>query len=199
MQRFLHTVSSSRVEPSLIFLETISSKPHKISNTSNRSHNLFEYQFAALNINNGNLIPPSIQPPAPNQRIEEPGKDDRKNIDTPVSTILNEITEKLNDIKGDMDLPPLEGQNESIEAAVMIEIRRLKMKKHKLKKLRKKMKFEFAKRKLRRKMRKEKIFQAELLAQINAADKFSAEAYVANKLDQLKNVPPPKPEIVKIF
>lgn len=145
------------------------------------------------------MIPPTIQPPTSNQRIEEPGKDERKNIDTPVSIIVNEIMEKINDNKGDMDLPPLEGQNESIEAAVMIEIRRLKMKKHKYKKLQKKMKFEFAKRKLRRKMRREKAFQADLLAQINAADKFSAEQYVADKLAQLKDVPPPKPEIVRIF
>ena len=199
-QRFFQSASASKIEPKSVCLEPITLKPIKIENIPKRTHTLLEYQFAALNMNNGNLIPPSIQPPASNQRIEEPGKDERKNIDTPVSSIVNEIMEKISDNnKGDMDLPPLEGQNESIEAAVMIEIRRLKMKKHKYKKLQKKMKFEFAKRKLRRKMKREKEFQADLLAQINAADKFSAEQYVADKLAQLKNVPPPKREIVRIF
>lgn len=164
-----------------------------------QNKSLFEYRFAALNINNGNVIPPSIQPPASNQRIEEPGKDERKNIDTPVSTIVNEIMDKITDIKGDMDLPPLEGQDECKEAAVMIEIRRLKMKKHKRKKLHKKMKFVFAKRKLRRQIKKEKEFQATLLAQIRDAEKFSAEQYVTEKLQRLKIVPARKPVIVKIF
>lgn len=198
-QRFLQSASTSKVEPRPVRLESISLKPSKVTHLSTCNDKSFEYQFAALNINNGNLIPPSIQPPATNQRIEEPGNDERKNIDTPVSTIVNEIMDKISDINGDMNLPPSEGQNESIEAAVMIEIRRLKMKKHKLKKLRKKMKFEFAKRKLRRQMKREKEFQADLLSQINEADKFSAEQYVADKLSRLKNVPRPKPEIVRIF
>lgn len=157
-------------------------------------------RFAALNINNGNIVPPSsIQRPVPNRQIEEPGNDERKNIDTPVSTIVNEIMEKINDTKGDMDLPPLEGQDECKEAAVMIEIRRLKMKKHKRKKLLKKMKFVYAKRKLRRRLRKEKIFQAELLAKIKEAEQFSAEQYVTDKLARLKVQPRPQPKVVKIF
>lgn len=170
-----------------------------LSNESKCRNSLLEFQFAALNINNGNLIPPSIKPPSPLQRIEDPAKDERRNIDTPVSTVVNEIMEKINNNIGSMDLPPLEGQNESIEAAVMIEIRRQKMKKHKRKKLLKKMKFVYAKRQLRRRLRKEKVFQAELLAQIKEADKFSAEQYVADKLARLKNVPPPAKEIVRIF
>lgn len=157
------------------------------------------YRFAAININNGNFVPPSIQPPTPNRRIEDPGNDERKNIDIPVTAIVNEIMEKISDIKDDMDLPPLEGQDECKEAAVMIEIRRLKMKKHKRKKLLKKMKFVFAKRKLRRKLRKEKVFQAELLAKIKEAESFSAEQYVADKLARLKVTPHRKPKLVKIF
>lgn len=163
------------------------------------SANLCEYRFAALNINNGNFVPPSIQPPTSNRRIEEPGNDERKNIDTPVTAIVNEIMEKISDIKGDMDLPPLEGQDDCKEAAVMIEIRRLKMKKHKRKKLLKKMKFVYAKRKLRRRLRKEKLFQAELLAKIKEAEQFSAEQYVADKLARLKVPPQPKQKLVKIF
>lgn len=158
----------------------------------------FEYNFAALNITNGNIIPPAIKPPAPLQRIEDPTKDERRNIDTPI-TIVNEITEKDLENLLSIDLPPLEGQNESIEAAVMMEIRRLKMKKHKLRKLRKKMKFVFEKRKLRRRMRREKEFQASLLAQIREAEKFSAEQYVNDKLARLKEVPQKKPELIRIF
>lgn len=180
-------------------MEPITLKPLHISNISKCDDKLFEYQFAALNINNGNIIPPSIQPPAPKQRIDEPGKDERKNIDTPVSTIVNEIIDKISENKGDMDMPPLEGQNDYMEAAVMMEIRRLKMKKHRLKKFRKKFKFDLAKRKLRRQQKKEKAFQAELLAQISAAEKFSAENYVSEKLSKSKQVPTRKPQIVKIF
>lgn len=83
------------------------------------------------------------------------------------------------------DLPPIEGQNESIEAAIIIQIRRHKMKKHRLRKLRKRMKFEWAKRHQRREMRKEKAFQADLLSQIREAEKFSAEEYVSMKLTKL--------------
>lgn len=146
------------------------------------------------------MISPSIQPPATKQRIEEPGKDDRRNIDTPISTIVNEIMEKINENKGDMDLPPLEGQDEGKQLMpLMMEIRKLKMKKHRRKKLLKKMKFVFAKRKLRRQMQREKEFQATLLAQIKDAEKFSAEKYVADKLARLKTAPTPQPEIVRIF
>lgn len=145
-------------------------------------------------------MPPSIQPPSPsNRRIEDPGNDERKNIDTPIATIVNEIMDKISDIKGDMDLPPLEGQDECKEAAVMIEIRRLKMKKHKRKKLLKKMKFVYAKRKIRRRIRKEKVFQAELLAKIKEAEQFSAEQYVADKLARLKMPAQEKRKLVKIF
>lgn len=196
---------SSRIEPTSlgsqnsIHLNNIFSESRYHAEQSADTVKLHAYRFAAININNGNFVPPSIQPPTPNRRIEDPGNDERKNIDTPVSAIVNEIMEKINDNKGDMDLPPLEGQDECKEAAVMIEIRRLKMKKHKRKKLLKKMKFVFAKRKLRRRLRKEKVFQAELLAKIKEAETFSAEQYVADKLARLKVAPQRKPKLVKIF
>lgn len=191
-------------------LQTASSAPKSNFNASLRLNslptkndapinNLLKYQFAALNINNGNIISPSIIPPNPNRRIEEPAKDERNNVDTPDPLIVKEITEQNLDNLIGFDLPPIEGQNESIEAARMIEIRRLKMKKHKRKKFLKKMKFVLAKIRLRRRMAKEKVFQASLLAQIRQAENFSAEQYVTDKLTRLKDVPPPKPEIVKIF
>jgi len=54
-----------------------------------------------------------------------------------------------------------------IQAARLIVIRRKKMKKHKLRKLRKRMKYVWAKVRQKREMRKEKAFQAELLAQVS--------------------------------
>lgn len=54
------------------------------------------------------------------------------------------------------------------------------------------MKFEWAKRRQRRELRKEKAFQAVLIAQIKEAEKFSAEEYVAEKLRKANEIPIPK-------
>lgn len=78
------------------------------------------------------------------------------------------------------------------EAIRMIVVRRRKMKRHKLKKLRRKMKFEWAKVRQRREMRKEKAFQAVLIAQIKEAERFDAEKYVAEKLRKANEVPLPR-------
>lgn len=78
------------------------------------------------------------------------------------------------------------------EAIRMIVIRRRKMKKHKLKKLRRKMKFEWAKVRQRREMRKEKAFQAKLLTQIKEAEQFDAEKFVSEKLRKANEVPLPR-------
>lgn len=153
-------------------------------------------ELSALNITNGNIIIPSTPPPGLNQSsIEEPEIVRRSEIETPLSVIVNEITEKNLDIMQSFDLPPNEGQNESIEAAILIQIRRKKMKKHKLRKLRKRMKFEWAKRNQRRELRKEKAFQADLLGQIRDAEKFSAEEYVTMKLAKSKPLPPVTPKV----
>jgi len=56
--------------------------------------------------------------------------------------------------------------NNEIQAARLIVIRRKKMKKHKLRKLRKRMKYVWAKVRQKREMRKEKAFQAELMGQV---------------------------------
>jgi len=61
---------------------------------------------------------------------------------------------------------PNVGNVDEIQAARLIVIRRKKMKKHKLKKLRKRMKYVWAKVRQKREMRKEKAFQAELLGQV---------------------------------
>lgn len=180
--------------PPIAVLRTALSKDG-VSPVTNRSNILRE--LSALNITNGNIIiPTSIQPPGLNQSsIEEPNNVQRSDIETPFAVIINEITEKNLDIMPSFDLPPIEGQNESIEAAILIQIRRRKMKKHKLRKLRKRMKFEWAKRDQRRAQRKEKEFQASLLGQIREAEKFSAEEYVTMKLVKSKPIEPPTPEV----
>lgn len=67
-------------------------------------------------------------------------------------------------------------------AARLIVIRRRKMKKHKLRKLRKRMKFVFEKIRNRREKRKETAFQAELLAQMKAAEDFDADKWAQDFL-----------------
>ncbi|XP_014282775.1 uncharacterized protein [Halyomorpha halys] len=78
------------------------------------------------------------------------------------------------------------------EAARLIVIRRSKMKRHKLKKLRIKMKFIWAKVRQRREMKKEKAFQAELMCKIKEAENFDARQYVREKLDKTNAVLLPK-------
>jgi len=70
------------------------------------------------------------------------------------------------------------------QAARMIVIRRRKMNRHKLKKLRKRMKFENAKRRQRSELRKEKQFHRNLSREMKRADDFSAEKYVSDKLSK---------------
>lgn len=98
-----------------------------------------------------------------------------------------------------LELPPNEGQSEDKEAIDMIEIRRLKMKKHQRRKWLKKYKYPEAKRRLRLRKRKEKEFQAELLAQIREAETFSPEKYVEDKLATLNVKIPKEQKIVKVF
>ncbi|KAG8227752.1 hypothetical protein J437_LFUL007542 [Ladona fulva] len=100
---------------------------------------------------------------------------------------INEISDGLKEI-----LSP--GKNKfEIYAARLIVIRRRKMKKHKLKKLRKKMKFEWAKVRQRRELRKEKAFQATLLEEIRLAEKFNAEEWAMDVLKRAKETPVSKP------
>ncbi|ENN70299.1 uncharacterized protein LOC109545491 [Dendroctonus ponderosae] len=88
--------------------------------------------------------------------------------------------------------PSTETSETPKEAHRMLIIRRKKMKKHKLKKLRKRMKFVYAKRRQRREMKKEKAFQAVLITQCKEAEKFSAEQYVEDKLNKLHEIVIPR-------
>jgi len=115
-------------------------------------------------------------------------------IEVPLLPNQQEIIDKNHSKIQDFELPATENGigEDGIQAAVLIKIRRRKMRRHKLKKLRKRMKFEYAKRRQKRELKKEKAFQAVLIAQIKEAEKFSAEQYVADKLKQANDNPIPK-------
>ncbi|XP_012233754.1 uncharacterized protein [Linepithema humile] len=80
-----------------------------------------------------------------------------------------------------MDLPTSEKIFEK-QAVRLIIIRRKKIKKHKRKKLRKRMKYVWAKIRLRRNQKREKEFQAGLIAKVKEAQAFDAKEYVKEKL-----------------
>ncbi|CAL7933224.1 unnamed protein product [Xylocopa violacea] len=84
-------------------------------------------------------------------------------------------------IEKSVELPSTENILEKL-AVHMIRIRRQKMKKHKRKKFRKRMKFVWAKIRARRNILKEKTFQAALLAKIKTAHAFDAKKYVEERL-----------------
>jgi len=77
------------------------------------------------------------------------------------------------------------------QAARLVVIRRLKMNKHKLQKLRKKMKFVWAKVRLRRKIRREKAYLDSKMALIRSAQQFDAKDYVASIIRKAKEEPMP--------
>lgn len=126
-----------------------------------------------------------------NSKIENPLI--TPDIEAPLQPTQEIVDQNPNRVQ-DFELPAVDNGvgEDGIQAAVLIGIRKKKMRKHKLKKLRKKMKFEWAKVRQRRELRKEKAFQAVLIAQIKDAEKFSAEQYVADKLKQANETPIPK-------
>ncbi|KAL1491546.1 hypothetical protein ABEB36_012127 [Hypothenemus hampei] len=101
---------------------------------------------------------------------------------------LSEPPNKVNEIIA----PTTESADVPKHAIRMIVIRKKKMRKHKLKKLRKKMKFVWAKQRQKREMKKEKAFQAVLIQRCKEAEVFSAEEYVTQKLNKLHQVVIPK-------
>lgn len=75
------------------------------------------------------------------------------------------------------------------EAARMIQIRRRKMKTHKRKKLKKRMRFLWQRLRFRREQRKENVFKEELYEQVKKTESFNAELYVADILHRINNKP----------
>ncbi|XP_064099978.1 uncharacterized protein LOC135210936 [Macrobrachium nipponense] len=96
----------------------------------------------------------------------------------PVPT-CNEVIDPV--IKNKIQEVPSDQVTEK-QAARLIVIRRAKMNKHKLKKLRKKMKFVWLKIIQKREYRKEKAFQAEQMAIVREAEAFDAQKYVEDVL-----------------
>ncbi|CRL06342.1 CLUMA_CG018900, isoform A [Clunio marinus] len=112
-------------------------------------------------------------------------------------TQVNKVIEDVNKIDKSIELPMHDNRivdDNGKQAAKhgMIMIRRRKMRKHKRRKLKKKMKFLWLKVTQRRELRKEKAFRAELLDQIREAEKFSAEEYVADRIRQATETPIPR-------
>ncbi|CAH0555919.1 unnamed protein product [Brassicogethes aeneus] len=124
-----------------------------------------------------------------NDRIQAPIN--KTKIDIPKGfNYIQPLIEPLQNLV--IEAPSTVNSDVTIEAARLIVIRRKKMKKHKLRKLRKRMKFEWAKVRQRREMKKEKLFQAELIQQCKEAEAFSAEQYVEDKLNKLNEIVIPR-------
>ncbi|CAH4023392.1 uncharacterized protein LOC123707001 [Pieris brassicae] len=91
--------------------------------------------------------------------------------------------------KDEIGLPAID--REEKQAIRLIVIRRKKMKKHQRRKLWKRMRHRWARVKKNRRIKKEKIFQSELMMMVKQADAFSAEQYVTSKIDKANHTPLP--------
>lgn len=119
-----------------------------------------------------------------------------ENIGLPLKTpsILDQIQDNLKWVppsptkEQPVEAPSLPNNNSVKEAARLIIIRRKKMKKHKLRKLRLRMKYVWAKVRQKREWKKEKEFQAGLIAQCKTAETFSAEEYVQQRIKRLNEL-----------
>ncbi|XP_043236730.1 formin-like protein 18 isoform X1 [Amphibalanus amphitrite] len=85
--------------------------------------------------------------------------------------------------------PAPSGDRGRRQAARLVVIRRRKMRKHKLKKLRKRMRYVWAKVKLRRSIRREKAFQAEQMAMIADARRFDPRQYMDEIIEKSSTLP----------
>lgn len=186
LHRRLSTLSIKSNVPPENVLSSLSPNEHILPFQRNRLISL-RSQITSVDIkspwHNNALINPSIDNPIITPVVE-----------APVQPNQQDIVDQIRSIVQDFELPTIDtGVGEDgKQANRLIKIRRRKMRRHKLKKLRKKMKFEWAKRRQRRELRKEKAFQAVLIAQIKEAEKFSAEEFVAEKLRQANEIVIPK-------
>ncbi|XP_034192035.1 uncharacterized protein LOC117609596 [Osmia lignaria lignaria] len=95
-------------------------------------------------------------------------------------TVKKPILHDLPFVDKSFELPSMENVTEKL-AVRLIVIRRKKMKKHKRRKLRRKMKFIWQKIRTRRNVEKEKVFQAKLIAKIKEAEAFDVQKYIDDK------------------
>lgn len=155
-------------------------------NTPNQHQNLFS-TIKCSGLDKSYTLP---QLPSTNSNVILDNLTNEKNVkvDVPLLPLLIEKVDVFNNLNTIIEEPVISGQIEK-HAIVMIIRRRKKMKKHKLKKLRIKMKFEWAKIRQKREMRKEKAFQLELSSKVKEGERFNAEQYVDNKLNLLHSEP----------
>ncbi|KAK0175638.1 hypothetical protein PV327_009374 [Microctonus hyperodae] len=115
-----------------------------------------------------------------NEIIDNPKNSNVHIIEPPQisQSIEDKIPEKS------LDLPAI-GVHIEKQAVRLIVIRRRKMKKHKRRKMRKRLTYVLRKIKGKRELNREKAFHEELLVQIRAAEKFDAKEYVASRLEIL--------------
>lgn len=112
-------------------------------------------------------------------------------VEKDLPSLLN-IMEKIEPGRPQQNVETPSNQVVEKQAARMIVIRRRKMKRHKLKKLRKKMKYVWAKVRQRREYRKEKLFQATQMAKVRHFETFNAVNYVNDMLKNTKEKPLPR-------
>lgn len=132
----------------------------------------------------------NITLPPPSQSIlkailEKPEVNENVKVDIPFCPFVVEKIDKFNEHQNITIEDPVNKEIAEKHAIVMIVKRRKKMKKHKLKKLRIKMKFEWAKVRQRRELKKEKAFQLEMSTKVKEGERFDAEKYVEQKLHLL--------------
>ncbi|KAI1296931.1 hypothetical protein HDE_05226 [Halotydeus destructor] len=137
-------------------------------------------------------------PPLPFNRtpIIDPKKIVEQTAPSLVSLIDSYFTPSPVTLNTEMQLPTASHHPKEIWAELingvnksLLRVRRDKMNKHRLRKFRKKYLALIKKVRLRREIKKEKLFRAELLAQIKEAEDFDAEKYVKNILSTIKNTP----------
>ncbi|XP_017759898.1 PREDICTED: uncharacterized protein LOC108550637 [Eufriesea mexicana] len=172
---------------------------YMLKNRNNAIH-ISNFSKSALNVAPSNVYI-KFMPKTLNMDIGNPDSTIKKIIhEIPLSKYIPPMKEPLikKPIEWDQPLidtsfqfPPTETILEKL-ASKLIKIRRRKLKKHKRIKLRKKMKFVWAKARINRNIQREKLFQAELLAKIKKAHAFNAKQYVEDKLKSLDQEVLPK-------
>lgn len=152
-------------------------------------HDRYDISHSANSVHNIKFVPRTL-----NIDFEMPTNGDllRNIIEMPL-TKISPLQEPVTRLPIQYNYPPLEkpielppnGETFEKRAVRLIVIRRHKIKKHKRRKLRKKMKYLWAKIRLRRSTQREKEFQAGLISQIKTAQVFDAKAYVNERLNIL--------------
>lgn len=148
---------------------------HGVSTSVVPAHGI-KFKPGTINIDFGIPTRPSVlniieMPVARIPPLQEPTKNQPTEYDSPLP-------------QTSVDLPTV-GNNLEKQAVRMIIIRHKKMKKHKRRKLRKKMKFVWAKLRHKRNLQKIKRFESAMIAKIKEAQAFDAKEYVQGRLNIL--------------